>query len=42
MHERDLDLIAREKIDDFDDAGLDHGSIEVRVGVAADAYHRRE
>jgi hypothetical protein len=23
---------------DFDDAGLDHGSIEVRVGATADAY----
>jgi len=25
---------------DFDDAGLDHGSIEVCVGAAADAYQR--
>ena len=26
------------KPDDFDDAELDHGSIEVRIGAAADAY----
>jgi hypothetical protein len=25
------------KSDDFDEAGLDHGSIEVRVGTAAKA-----
>jgi hypothetical protein len=26
------------KSDDFDDAGLDLGSIEVRIGATADAY----